>query len=409
MPQISQMLASVLNRFSLEQRLSAIAKFAQTSKASIVQAALTFAAAVAQTAHFQATVLRAAARLSARTMRICSARLLLRFWRTSGVIRTQALRPARTTFADISSWALRLAERAHYGWQLLTAIARSCSTPAIERIRAVRATLVLFMSIAFMAVFTLASDGRPTILPATIIKRTAPIERTTSSAVQGAFIDRFTRLDERRWNISDRGSNGAWTSNDFPRRNVAITPEGLVMTISRNAPGAPFPFSGAEIATHADYEYGYFEVRMRTPRGGGIVTGVFTYARPEGRASWHEIDIEVLGRNPRRVETTRWFKGRSVGSRKQLWFDASEDFHTYAFEWTPTALRWYVDNNLVEESTDTQTIPRGRQNFFINLWISEELDQWVGPIDPDEAPWRLTVSCAAQAAHYSGRSLCPQR
>jgi beta-glucanase (GH16 family) len=181
--------------------------------------------------------------------------------------------------------------------------------------------------------------------------------------------------------------------------------------MSRNPEGSPTPYSGAEISTHAQYEYGYFEARMRTPRGGGLVSGVFTFARPGGSESWHEIDIEILGRNPRQMEVARWFKGHSNGgARKPLWFDSSEDFHTYGFEWTPGAVRWYVDNHLVEETgTDQQPIPHGPQNLVINLWISRKMRSWVGEINPDEAPWRLTVSCVAQAARYTGRTLCPDR
>lgn len=222
------------------------------------------------------------------------------------------------------------------------------------------------------------------------------------------FVDRFDKLEEAaRWTISDGWSNGAWVSNDWRRAQVQIAPEGLAITMARNPPAAEKPYSSGEISTHETYRHGYFEARLRMPRGPGLVVGVFTYTRPEGEDSWNEIDMELLGRDTRTLELTYHVAGEAKKEEIHLPFDAAEGFHTYAFEWRPDAIIWYVDNVVVHEARGAAIEHMDRsQRFYVSLWNSRELYRWVGRIDPAQAPWRLDVACVAQAAAYVGRSLC---
>lgn len=221
------------------------------------------------------------------------------------------------------------------------------------------------------------------------------------------FIDRFTRLNTARWSVSHGWSNGAWTENEWRREQVAVTPEGLAITLAPSPPGADKPYVSGEIATHETYLYGYFEARLRIPAGRGLVVGLFTYTRPHGRASWNEIDMEFIGRDSRWLEVAHHVEGRVRSETVVLPFDAAEDFHTYAFEWRPDVVRWYVDNMLVHEARGPRVERMTRpQRFYVNLWNSRQLYRWVGQIEPDEAPWTLTVACVARAPEYRGVSLC---
>jgi endo-1,3-1,4-beta-glycanase ExoK len=222
------------------------------------------------------------------------------------------------------------------------------------------------------------------------------------------FIDRFRWLDVERWVFSDGWDNGSFAANDWRADRLRVTPEGLSIVLSANPdPAARKAFSSGELQSRETFLYGYFEARMRVPRGDGLVVGLFTYTQPQGRSSWEEIDIEILGRNTRVMELTHHLHGRSRQTPIDLGFDAADDFHTYAFEWTADALRFYVDNRLVHEVRGARVQEMRRpQRFYLQLWNSIELHRWVGHIDPSEAPWVLTVSCIAQAAEYRGVSLC---
>ncbi len=149
--------------------------------------------------------------------------------------------------------------------------------------------------------------------------------------------------------------------------------------------------------------YGYFEVRMRVPRGAGAVSGVFTYADRAKGVKPNEIDIEILGKNTRAVELTIHENGRSTTKTVALPFDAAEGFHTYGFDWQPGYVRWYVDGVLAhqEDGPAARNLVRPQQ-LILNLWGSRELKAWVGPLDTKQGPWRLEFSCVAYAPTYAG-------
>lgn len=277
------------------------------------------------------------------------------------------------------------------------------------------ALLIFAAGAAIMATPTLIVGGAISVIQA---RETRHIEAAEAQArlrdrvaeLEGvAFIDRFRSFDRSRWTASDGWDNGRWMENDWQAEQLSFGDNGLTITLDRNSQGGGKLFSSGELQTHEEFQYGYFETRMRVPRGEGLVTGFFTYTQPSGRMTWEEIDIEILGRNTRVMEVTYHVHGRSRMTGIDLGFDAADDFHTYAFEWTPDALRWYVDNRMVHEVTGARVRELTRpQRFYLQLWNSGELYRWVGHINPDEAPWRLRVTCVAQARAYRGRSLCAE-
>lgn len=223
------------------------------------------------------------------------------------------------------------------------------------------------------------------------------------------FIERFDRSDiTDRWNISHGWSNGSWMLNDWRRSEVEVKPGLLTLHLRRGPEEAGNELSSGEIQSHQRHRYGYFEVRMKVPRGAGLVTGVFSYAGRDGRVRPNEIDIEILGRNTRVAELTIHEGGQATSQRITLPFDAADGFHTYGFDWQPGFVRWYADGKLihVEDGPAARRVTRPQQ-FILNLWASRELHAWVGRIDMARAPWRLEVSCIAYAPAYSG-TLCSQ-
>src|SRR5690606_10434610 len=164
------------------------------------------------------------------------------------------------------------------------------------------------------------------------------------------FIDRFDgpHLD-KRWFVSDGWSNGDWMENDWRKSQLSLTEEGLRITLAPAPEGSDKPFSSGELRTLEAFRYGYFEARMRLPRGAGLVSGAFTYAgREDGRHS-NEIDIEILGRSTNRMETTIHENNRATSKKVSLPFDSADGFHSYGFDWQPGYVRWYVDGALVHE------------------------------------------------------------
>jgi endo-1,3-1,4-beta-glycanase ExoK len=222
------------------------------------------------------------------------------------------------------------------------------------------------------------------------------------------FIDTFNGIDASRWGVSDRVATGDWMENDWRRNLASSGPEGLVLSMARSEQGSASPLSSAEIYSQDAYRYGYYEIRMRAARGAGAVTGAFTYADGSDNIPSQEIDIEILGRDTRSAYLSYHIAGHSTEKIAHLPFDAADGFHTYAFEWAPGVIRWYIDDlpahEVREHVLQGMTKP---QRMFVNLWGTAMLYRWAGRIHPADAPWRLTLACVARADRYPGRALCP--
>ena len=221
------------------------------------------------------------------------------------------------------------------------------------------------------------------------------------------FVERFDRSSiSDRWFVSDGWSNGRWMSNDWRKGAVEVGNGQMALNLKPGPKGSDYELMSGEVRTHDFMRYGYFEVRMRVPRGAGTVSGVFTYADRAKGVKPNEIDIEILGKNTRAVELTIHENGRSTTKTVALPFDAAEGFHTYGFDWQPGYVRWYVDGVLAHQEAGPAARNLVRpQQLILNLWGSRELKAWVGPLDTKQGPWRLEFSCVAYAPTYAG-SLC---
>jgi beta-glucanase (GH16 family) len=219
-----------------------------------------------------------------------------------------------------------------------------------------------------------------------------------------AFVERFDGGVDERWSVSDGWSNGGWMTNDWRRSSVETAPGLMAILLQPGPEGSKYKLSSGELQSHDRHRYGYFEVRMKVPRGAGLVTGFFSYAGQDGRTRPNEIDIEILGRNTRVAELTIHENGKATSTKVTLPFDAADGFHVYGFDWQPGHVRWYIDGQLVHAETGGAARRLVRpQQLILNLWASEQLDSWVGKLDLAKAAWRLDVSCMAYAATYSGR------
>lgn len=222
------------------------------------------------------------------------------------------------------------------------------------------------------------------------------------------FVQRFS--SERGlsdWHVASRGSNGWWSENDWRADHVRQSDHGLALVLDRSGGGASGVSSG-EISHLDKFQYGYFETQMRTARGEGLVSGFFTFAR-EGsdEKTWNEIDIEILGKSTDRAELTVHAEGRKTHKTVLLGFDSAKGFHTYGFDWTPDAVRWYIDGVMVHEATGpvVERLKR-EQSLHLNLVGTRNLEGWAGRLDIDGGPYAMDIACVGFAPSYDGKPLC---
>ncbi|MDD8017218.1 MAG: family 16 glycosylhydrolase [Bacteroidota bacterium] len=161
-------------------------------------------------------------------------------------------------------------------------------------------------------------------------------------------------------------------------------------------------YKGAEYRTITAYKYGRFEVRMKSMAREGTLASFFTYNDSSG-TPWNEIDIEILGRYTDDVQFNPITPGQvSHVSHYQTSFDPSLDFHTYAFEWTPTYVAWFVEGVEVHRQTgayiEALTYP---QKIMMNVWIPQ-YPGWVGQWDENVLPGFAYYDWVSYASYTAG-------
>lgn len=147
-------------------------------------------------------------------------------------------------------------------------------------------------------------------------------------------------------------------------------------------------FKGAEYRTKQSFLYGRFEVSMKSAYREGVLSSFFTYYDGGGGVSnWNEIDIEILGRYPNDIQFNTITPGQ-VNHFSHFPMNSSphSDYHTYAFEWTPNYVAWFVDGIEVYKQTGPhiQTLTRA-QKIMMNIW-NPQAPNWAGTWNPNVLP-----------------------
>ena len=152
------------------------------------------------------------------------------------------------------------------------------------------------------------------------------------------------------------------------------------------------PYRGGELRTIDTYRYGRYEVRMKSAAGSGIVSSFFTYRDfwsdgLTGSQHWNEIDLEWLGNHDDKVQTNLIIQnGWDLPELVDIDINPHEDFHTYAFEWTPDYVAFFVDEQMIRWVDNFYADSLYHyQKIMMNIWQPTWVD-WVGEFDSDILP-----------------------
>ena len=159
----------------------------------------------------------------------------------------------------------------------------------------------------------------------------------------------------------------------------------MQLTVTDDKKDGSVPYAGGEYRSKDFYGYGRYEVRMKAIKNDGVVSSFFTYTGPSDNNPWDEIDIEILGKDTTKVQFNYFTDGQ--GNHEyvhELGFDASEDFHDYAFEWHKDKIVWFVDG--IEVYTATDNIPSTPSKIMMNAWCGTGVDGWLNPFDSSNMP-----------------------
>ena len=224
-------------------------------------------------------------------------------------------------------------------------------------------------------------------------------ENTSSDDV---FVDEsyrildFSKSGDQRFYAANGYSNGGMFNCYWSNTCAQINDSTLNMTVKKDTNNNnPTGYLGAEYRTDNVYSYGYYEVCMKPAKGSGLVSSFFTYTN---NPRWDEIDIEFLGKDTTKVQFNYYIDG--VGGHEKLYdlgFDASSEFHVYAFDWKSNSITWYVDGKAVY--TATESIPEYPQQIMMNIWNCTGIDEWTGPLDESALPATASYKWVAYVPH----------
>jgi|CZKU01.1.fsa_nt_gi beta-glucanase (GH16 family) len=208
-------------------------------------------------------------------------------------------------------------------------------------------------------------------------------------------------VDPAKWK-HDVGGTG-WGNNELEyytdgTQNAVVTGGNLVVTATKDGASqykcsyGTCTYTSARLLTQGLFsqKYGRFEARAQMPTGKGLWPAIWALGDDISSVSWPacgEIDfMETIGSD---IQTNHGSLhmpssyGPSGTYKLPNGASYADAFHTFAFEWEPGAIRFYVDDHLYE--TQKSTVPSGDtwefdHPFFLLINVAVG-GQWPGSPD----------------------------
>jgi beta-glucanase (GH16 family) len=208
--------------------------------------------------------------------------------------------------------------------------------------------------------------------------------------------------------IGDGTANGipGWGNSELQyytdsTENAAMDGEGNLVITAKEADGSqmcyygPCEYTSARLISwyKAEFAYGRIEARIQVPQGAGLWPAFWSLGTDIGEVDWPqtgEIDImEFVGRQPNEIFGTIHGPGYSGGSSFGNVYDFGspvyDDYHTFAIEWQPNDIKWYVDGVLYHQAVPADVAPNEwvfNHPFFIIMNVAIG-GNFGGPVGPD--------------------------
>jgi beta-glucanase (GH16 family) len=223
--------------------------------------------------------------------------------------------------------------------------------------------------------------------------------------------ERFNSLNTAIWAKGD-GAVGGESLCRFQPQGVQIVNGNLELVIrnqyvagsysyDHQSEKGAYNYSCGELRTVPSkrIKYGRIETRMKAPARNvatGYISSLFTYKHEGSPREWEEIDIELEGSRPDKfqanliygVNVVDWNGTRQWGAwEHKIDMAPADQWRVYAIEWTPSAMKWYVDGVLVKTldrdwmdcnpycmapQVMATPVPDNLTDLMMNFWIPND-------------------------------------
>ncbi len=263
---------------------------------------------------------------------------------------------------------------------------------------------VLLLSTALLAM--LCSCKTQTTAPAT-----SQYEKEWSFESVPVWADEFEytgQPDSTKWGYDTGG--GGWGNNELQyytdSSSNSYVSDGTLMITARkeNYKGREYTSARLVSKDKGDFLYGRFEIRAKLPTGKGTWPALWMLPTDWAYGGWPksgEIDImEHVGFDQNKVHVTvhteayNHSQGTQKGQSKVV-ETASTEFHLYRVDWTPVAVKGYIDDQQVFEFPNEGKGPSvwpfdKRFHLLMNIAVG---GNWGGAagVDPSVFPQSMEV------------------
>jgi beta-glucanase (GH16 family) len=222
------------------------------------------------------------------------------------------------------------------------------------------------------------------MLPLFAQAQDGPRVDAASKGYKLVFSDEFngTDLDRTKWIDSYPDDKRTHSNNEqqyYAKDGWAVGDGKLVFKAEKRSQGGK-PYTSGMVSSYGLFaqEYGWFEARMKVPGSQGMWPAFWLL--PASKRWPPEIDImELIGREKNKVYLT--LHERQEGTWKPKSFghgfegtDFSTDYHTYAVDWMPGEMVWYVDG-IERHRVKDAGVPSEPMYVLLNLAVGGD---WPG-------------------------------
>ncbi len=203
-----------------------------------------------------------------------------------------------------------------------------------------------------------------------------------------------TELNEADWNREEH--EAGWVNNELqeyiPSADYAFVKDGelVIQPVKTEDGDGKVSYASGRVNTQNkhDIKYGWIEARIKFPQGKGFLPAFWMMPQDEEHyGQWPkcgEIDIaEVLGDSINTNYGTVHYgepHNQNQGSVTLTDSDFANDYHTFAIEWEPGLIKWFVD---------------GEQYFETNDWFTKRPDAEEEPYPaPFDQPFHVILNVA---------------
>ncbi|WP_126243927.1 glycoside hydrolase family 16 protein [Chitinophaga rhizosphaerae] len=237
----------------------------------------------------------------------------------------------------------------------------------------------------------------------------APVDKDWQFEATSVWADEFDYNglpDPAKWTYDLGG--GGWGNNELQyytdKPANAQVANGMLSVIARKEKMDNRDYTSARLVSkgRGDFLYGRFEIRAKLPAGKGTWPAIWMLPTDWAYGDWPksgEIDImEHVGYDPNRVHMSVHTEAynHAIGTQKTATTTVDKaigEFHVYRVDWTPYAIRGYIDGSLLftftNESKGYKTWPFDKKfHFLLNIAVG---GNWGGQQGIDDAVFPATM------------------